>query len=328
MLCDRRYQPPPPPPENFVEEGAASVYSTDSAEESERERKRKTSLGKRERKRLEAMLRSLTSVREKIARPMAFALERAEAADEVRRLWDIPTCLRANVRNEQVAELIVQSLLIDSTPVPRKIARLHLVSDILHNSASTIHHAWKYRLAFESRLPRVFVHLNAIYRSFPGRMQAENFRVLVTDVTNAWENWLVFTPSSLESMQRLLVEGEKQETETPVVVEEEEVMEDEGSEKPSGFRAVGSGTFVPVVKTDDVDGLPIDVDVDGVLMTTTTEQTGGEDVDGQLMGDDVDGRPLTEDVDIDGTPIEVDGEPMETSDVDGEPIGKEDDLFT
>jgi U2-associated protein SR140 len=83
MLFDRRYRPPTPPPADFEDQGAVSVYSTDSAEESERERTRKTSLGKRARKRLEAMLRSLTSVREKIARPMAFALERAEAADEV-----------------------------------------------------------------------------------------------------------------------------------------------------------------------------------------------------------------------------------------------------
>jgi U2-associated protein SR140 len=224
----------------------------------------------------------------------------------------------------------VQSLLIHSTPVPRKLARLYLVSDILHNSSSTMHHAWKYRLAFESRLPRVFIHLNAIYRSFPGRMQAENFRVLVTDVTNAWENWLVFTPSSLESMQRLLVEGEPEVKEvTPVEADDQGGKEGATGGKPSGFRAVGSGgAFVPVVKTDDIDGQPIsaplNVDVDGVPMPSDTVAL---DVDGVPIGDDVDGAPI---VDVDGAPMHVDGEAKAaTSDVDGTPIApaKEDDMF-
>lgn len=48
---------------------------------------------------------------------MEFALKRAEAADEI-------------------AEVIIRSLMVDGTPVPRKLARLHLVSDILHNSVS------------------------------------------------------------------------------------------------------------------------------------------------------------------------------------------------
>jgi hypothetical protein len=54
-----------------------------------------------------------------IARAMEFALKRAEAADEI-------------------AEVIIRSLMVDGTPVPRKLARLHLVSDILHNSVSCL----------------------------------------------------------------------------------------------------------------------------------------------------------------------------------------------
>jgi U2-associated protein SR140 len=223
--------------------------------------------------------------------------------------------------------------------VPRKLARLHLVSDILHNSSSTIHHAWKYRLAFESRLPRVFIHLNTIYRSFPGRMQAENFRVLVTDVTNAWENWLVFTPSNLESMQRLLVDGQSGMKEAkPVETEDQEGEDRENGSKPSGFRAVGSGAFVPVVKSDDVDGQPInaplDVDVDGVPMPSDTVDVDGEpmpsdtvDVDGEPIGEDVDGVPI---VDVDGAPMmHMDGDAAETDEVGGVPLAsaKEDDMF-
>ena len=42
-------------------------------------------------------------------------------------------------------DIIVESLLHRETSVPAKIARLYLLSDILHNSALSIPNAWKYR---------------------------------------------------------------------------------------------------------------------------------------------------------------------------------------
>ena len=59
------------------------MYSTDTAEESERERIPKTHLGKLAQKRFEAILRSLSGKRGEIARCMTFCLEHAEAAPEV-----------------------------------------------------------------------------------------------------------------------------------------------------------------------------------------------------------------------------------------------------
>ena len=67
-----------------ISQGYCSVYSTDSGEESERERTRKNALGKLARKRFEAMLRALSGKRGELARCMAFSLEHAEAASEVR----------------------------------------------------------------------------------------------------------------------------------------------------------------------------------------------------------------------------------------------------
>jgi len=67
----------------FDDEGYNSIYSTGSAEESERERTRKHHLGKLARKRFEAMLRALSGRRGELARCMAFSLEHAEAASEV-----------------------------------------------------------------------------------------------------------------------------------------------------------------------------------------------------------------------------------------------------
>lgn len=63
--------------------GYNSVYSSDSAEESEREQTRKNALGSAARQRFEAMLRALSGKRGEMARCMAFCLEHAEAAHEV-----------------------------------------------------------------------------------------------------------------------------------------------------------------------------------------------------------------------------------------------------
>lgn len=67
----------------FDDEGYNSAYSTDSGEESERERTRKNVLGKLAKKRFEAMLRGLSGKCGEMGRCMAFSLEHAEAAHEV-----------------------------------------------------------------------------------------------------------------------------------------------------------------------------------------------------------------------------------------------------
>jgi hypothetical protein len=66
------------------DQGYASIYSSDSAEESEKERTSKGKLGKLARRRFEAMLRVLSGKRSEIARAMEFAMTHAEATDEVR----------------------------------------------------------------------------------------------------------------------------------------------------------------------------------------------------------------------------------------------------
>lgn len=68
----------------YVEQGPHSAYSTDSGEESEREKIRKGTLGKLARRRFHVLLRGLTGKRGELARCMAFSLEHAESASEVR----------------------------------------------------------------------------------------------------------------------------------------------------------------------------------------------------------------------------------------------------
>jgi U2-associated protein SR140 len=70
-------------------QGYASVYSSDSAEESERERTVKGKLGKIARKRFEACLRGMSGIRAEIARAMEFAMQKADAAEDVGDLFSM-----------------------------------------------------------------------------------------------------------------------------------------------------------------------------------------------------------------------------------------------
>ncbi|KLO12290.1 hypothetical protein SCHPADRAFT_875731 [Schizopora paradoxa] len=303
--------------EGFNDEGYKSVYSTDSAEESEREYVRKHKLGKLAKRRFETMLRALSGKQGEIARCMAFSLEHAEAASEV-------------------SDIIVASLVVDGTPVPRKVARLHLICDILHNCAVSLPNAWKFRQEFQARLGIVFDHLSSIYHSFPGRITAETFKKQIVAVLDIWEDWIVFPTEFLASLKSRLDgvanEAEKAEKEDKEGGEEEKKAAAKFS--ASSFKPAMVATAKPAPsalpeddgeadmdmddsdeeqtkEVDDVDGEPID-DVDGVPM---------DDIDGDpIVGDPIDGEPLDGEP-IDGEPI--DGEPIDGEPVDGEPIDGE-----
>ncbi|KAH9931062.1 uncharacterized protein BXZ73DRAFT_47369 [Epithele typhae] len=305
-LLDRKDAPDP----EFNDEGYNSVYSTDSAEESERERGRKHVLGKLARKRFEAMLRALSGRRGEMARCMAFSLEHAEASAEV-------------------ADIIIASLVVDGTPVPRKVARLHLICDILHNSAAPLPMAWRFRQEFQARLGLVFDHLSTIYHSFPGRITAETFKKQITAVVDIWEDWIVFPPEYTAQLRARLEGAATSPDDDEDAGPLEEVREREAEAAPAFANRFKSSAFKPASSAmepvpteeedDDDDGEPMDEDsdVDGKPVD--------DDVDGEPVGDDVDGEPVGDDVDgahmdLDGAPMEdVDGAPME--DVDGEPFG-------
>lgn len=172
-------------------QGYHSLYSSDSGEDSETDRLRKhrrtETLGRFSRHRFESMLRGLTLRRERIARCTAFAIEHAHASDVV-------------------ADVLTQSLLLPSTPIPRKLARLYVISDVLHNSAVPLPHAWKYRSAFEShgRLQVVFKHFAAVARSFPGIMKQEGVRGQLRALLDVWDDWMVFSPSVMRDLHEIV----------------------------------------------------------------------------------------------------------------------------
>ncbi|BEJ14757.1 hypothetical protein CspHIS471_0405240 [Cutaneotrichosporon sp. HIS471] len=286
-LVNSRFSFPEPPPPSFNEEGYASAYSSDSDEREEMSSYRKAALGKLANRRLEAMLRSMSGKRVEIARAMEFALKRADAYDEV-------------------TQIICRSLCVEETPIPRKIARLHLVSDILHNSSSTLPNVWRYRQSFETRLPTVFEHFATIHNrllEYSGTLSANVFIQQVDAVLDIWERWMVLT-SEIQSQLRRLLHGEctlasLAEPQAPVEPELEAIPVVKSAGFKSSFKRVDPSTRA--VAPSPVTSVAADLDGEPV-----------EDLDGEPV-DDIDGG-------VDGEPIDVDGEALDDidGDVDGE----------
>ncbi|CAG9828735.1 unnamed protein product [Diabrotica balteata] len=129
----------------------------------------KGSLSNSQRDRLEDLLRQLTHERNKIGEAMVFCIEHSEAAEEV-------------------AECIAESLSNKTTLLTKKIARLYLISDILHNCQVKVSKASFFRKAFELKLVDIFKCIKETYDNLEGRLQAEGFRVRVLRVLKAWDD--------------------------------------------------------------------------------------------------------------------------------------------
>ena len=94
-----------------------------------------------ERDKLEGLLRSLLPDRNPVAETMVWCIEHAEAGEEV-------------------VECISESLGILQTPLTKKIARLYLISDILHNcSVKGVPNVSYYRKGFQ-----VKYHFQNVYQ--------------------------------------------------------------------------------------------------------------------------------------------------------------------
>ncbi|KAG8869981.1 hypothetical protein FRC20_000529 [Serendipita sp. 405] len=289
-------------PYQFDDEGNDDAYSTDNEEIKEAERISRNRLGNFARKRFEVMLRAMSGKRGEVARSMAFCLEHAEAAPEV-------------------ANVVISSLLVNETPVPRKIARLHLISDVIHNSAVSLPSAWKYRQEFQNRLGLVFDHLSTIYHSFGGRMTAETFKRQVVAVIAVWDDRIVFPPEQTSIWKDRLDGKEAVKEDTTRGVEKEQALpvfptvskfksafkpltdpdgEQDMDLEDDSITASGDDDNNAVDPPEDIDGAPIqDEEIDGEVL---------EDIDGAPI-DDIDGAPL--DDNLDGEPLDFDGEPLE-----------------
>ncbi|XP_037829025.1 U2 snRNP-associated SURP motif-containing protein isoform X3 [Kryptolebias marmoratus] len=254
-----------PPPLNPYLHGP---YDDGEEGEEEDEANKKGCLKEEERDKLEEMLRGLTPRRGDIAEAMLFCLNHAEAAEEI-------------------VECVTESLSILKTPLPKKIARLYLVSDVLYNSSAKVTNASYYRKYFETKLCQIFSDLNATYKAIQGHLQSENFKQRVMSCFRAWEDWAVYPDPFLIKLQNIFLGlvNLSSEKEVPSVVPEPEPAED--------LDGAPFGEYVDGTPLEDVDGVPIDA-----------RALDGAPIDGAPL-DDLDGVPIKQmEDDIDGIPFD------------------------
>ncbi|KAM9552962.1 U2 snRNP-associated SURP motif-containing protein-like isoform 1-T1 [Salvelinus alpinus] len=278
-----------PPPLNPYLHG--NFEEGEGPEEEEEEPGKKGCLKEEERDQLEEMLRALTPRKGDIAEAMLFCLLHAEAAEEI-------------------VECVTESLSILKTPLPKKIARLYLVSDVLYNSSAKVANASYYRKYFETKLCQVFSDLNATYKTIQGHLQSENFKQRVMSCFRAWEDWAVYPDPFLIKLQNIFLGlvnlSADKEAPAPITVEKPSVehlapgLQPEPAEDIDGAPI---GEDMDGASLEDVDGVPIGLDggtmVDGAPL-------GSAPLDGALLGmDDLDGVPIKAlEEDIDGVPLD------------------------
>uniref|UniRef100_A0A8C5RZS0 U2 snRNP associated SURP domain containing n=1 Tax=Laticauda laticaudata TaxID=8630 RepID=A0A8C5RZS0_LATLA len=238
-----------PPPLNPYLHGMSEEQEPEAFVE---EPSKKGALKEEQRDKLEEILRGLTPRKNDIGDAMVFCLNNAEAAEEI-------------------VDCIAESLSILKTPLPKKIARLYLVSDVLYNSSAKVANASYYRKFFETKLCQIYSDLNATYRTIQGHLQSENFKQRVMTCFRAWEDWAIYPEPFLIKLQNIFLGLVN-------IIEEKETEE------------------VP----DDLDGAPIEEELDGAPL---------EDVDGIPIDvtpiDDLDGIPIKSiDDDLDGVPLD------------------------
>ncbi|KAG8229957.1 hypothetical protein J437_LFUL008530 [Ladona fulva] len=166
-----------PPPMNPYTQGMPEELI-----EGEEKEPKKGSLSNAQRDRLEDLLRNISPERSKVGEAMVFCMEHSEAAEEI-------------------CECIAEALSIVTTPMHKKIARLYLISDILHNCGVKITNASYYRRGFESKLPMIFRHAFEAHRALDSRLKAEGFRMRVAQIFRAWEEWAIYPKDYLIRLQ-------------------------------------------------------------------------------------------------------------------------------
>jgi len=195
-----------------------------------------------QRDQLEDMLRGLSSETLSVQDGMMWCLDHSEAANEI-------------------VEVIFEALMIPAaeSSIEKKLARIYLVSDILHNSSASVPKASRFRSGFESRLPEIFANLREAMLAIPGRITMLEMQDKISKVLDVWETWSIYTPSTLIQFRSAFTG---------------KAIADVLDGEPLDESELSAPTAAP--PPDDLDGEAID-DLDGEALSDVD----GEDLDGE-----------------------------------------------
>lgn len=150
-----------------------------------------SSLSDGARERFLELLESLTLERDDIYNAMSFAMDHSQSACDLE-------------------DILIERLVHKDTPVPLKIARLYLLSDILYNSGASgaMKNARKFRSRFADDLPDVFESLAEAARGMESRMAQEVIRKYVLKVLKVWREWYVFSEDIINGFESSFSRGD------------------------------------------------------------------------------------------------------------------------
>ncbi len=170
VMCDEgpRWIPPP----MSQNEVAREVDADGGALIPRRGVKPATRLTPKDRDTWTDILHHVTIARDDIRDAMEFAIERAECA-------------------EDIVDIIAGSLVNAETSRASKLARLYVVSDVLHNSAAPVKGVQAYRGLFIRVLPHVFEHLKEYALAMSSTSSRTAFARRIFAILDAWGDFFL-----------------------------------------------------------------------------------------------------------------------------------------
>ncbi|KAH8325208.1 hypothetical protein KR074_010483, partial [Drosophila pseudoananassae] len=241
-----------------------------------------------QRDRLEDLLRNITPERSRIADAMIFCIEHAGSADEI-------------------CECIAESLSGAKTLASKKIARLYLISDILHNCTVKVSNASFFRKSVEKQLVEIFESLHTYYSNIESRLKAEGFKSRVCNVIRTWEEWTIYPKEFLAQLRAKFL-GKPYVMPSSSSPQAEEVHSEEALDEDID----GAPLSGEEKDDEDLDGVPLDgaallkSALKRAMPEAATPQRNTPKKDDYL--DEIDGIPLDED--LDGVPLEKEVKPQ------------------
>jgi len=179
MVYDGPRWIPPPLPETRARDDVAVAPQSS---------KRAVKLSAADRDALVEILRHATVTRDDVRDAMEFAIERAECAADV-------------------VDVVTASLLNLDTPKAAKLARLYVVSDLLHNCSAPVRGVQAYRGQFIRTLPQIFEHLERYVAAMTSASSRDAFARDVLAVLTAWDDWCLFADDFARDLKRSFLGG-------------------------------------------------------------------------------------------------------------------------
>ncbi|GAU91945.1 hypothetical protein RvY_04101 [Ramazzottius varieornatus] len=220
----------------YVKEMGSRGRSTTLASEGEHPvSSGKAGLSPEKKEQLEKVLAELTAERNSVADAMVFCIDHRDTS-------------------EDIVNAICNSLMNETDSPMKKIAKVYLISDILHNSGQQ--NAWYYRNGFEQKFPLVFNQIRKSHRSIEGRLKAEQYKQRVMSCFRAWEDWALYPPKLLVKFQNIFLGLEP-------VDEPDEDLDGKPMADIFPTTSVLAALHPSAADDSDIDGVPLDDELDG-----------------------------------------------------------------